>query len=408
MSHRALLLGAIANGRTRIDNLLVSADVQATWDALEALGVAIARDGDTVVVDGVGPRGFTEAGGPIDCANSGTTMRILAGILAGQSFSSLLVGDESLSQRPMRRVIAPLRLMGAEIDGTNGDRPPLRIQGRPLHGVSHALPVASAQVKSCLLLAGLLADGTTSVTEPVASRDHTERLLRYFGAELASTGTTHRIAGGQQLEGRPMAVCGDISSAAFFLVGAVLVGGSKLLLPQVGVNPTRAGVLDVLTRMGGRIERSNEMDLAGEPVADLIACASSLNAVEISGEIIPRLIDEMPVLAVAATQAKGTTVIADAEELRVKETDRIATTAMELRKLGADIEERRDGMVIHGPTRLRGAACESHGDHRIAMALAIAGLVADGDTTIDGAECIEVSFPGFANVLGRATQAAAV
>lgn len=403
ISHRALLLGALANGRTRITNLLESADCVATWRALEALGVRVDREGEVVVVPGVGLRGFSEPTAPIDCGNSGTTLRILSGILAGQAFNALLTGDDSLRRRPMARIMEPLRAMGGVIAGTNGDRPPLRIEGRPLHGADHVLDVASAQVKSCLLLAGLLAEGTTAVTEPAASRDHTERMLRYFGVHIESRGNTHQITGGQELAGRSVWVPGDLSSAAFFVVGALITAGSELTLPSIGVNPTRAGLLDVAKSMGGNIELRSPRDVGGEPVADLAVSTSELHASDIGGAIVPRLIDEIPILAVTATQAHGTTTIRDAAELRVKETDRIAATVGELKKMGAVIEEREDGMVIQGPARLRGAVCDSHGDHRIAMALAIAALVADGETTIADADCIDVSFPGFSGTLAKAS-----
>lgn len=379
--------------------MLESADCVATWRALEGLGVRIERDGPEVVVTGAGLRGLAAPDGPIDCANSGTTMRILAGVLAGQSFETTLVGDDSLSRRPMGRVVDPLRAMGADITPGDGGRPPLAIAGRRLRGANHRLSVASAQVKSALLLAGLLADGTTSVMEPALSRDHTERMLRYFGAVVDSAGNTHSIAGDQPLTAHPVGVCGDLSSAAFFIVGALIVPGSELTLTGVGVNPTRVGILDVAREMGANIQLQAEREVSGEAVADVHVRTSGLIGADIGGDIIPRLIDELPIVAVAATQASGTTTIRDAAELRVKETDRIAATVKELAKMGARIEERPDGMVIEGSARLRGALCDSHGDHRIAMALAIAGLAAEGETTIRGAECIDVSFPGFAGLL---------
>jgi len=388
----------MAQGTTRITNHLHSEDVNATWNALEALGVSIGHEGRDVVVEGVGLRGFSPPSAPIECANSGTTMRILAGLLAGQDFASELRGDESLSRRPMGRIIDPLRAMGASIEGTDG-HPPLRIMGSPLRGVDHTLAVASAQVKSCLLLAGLLAEGTTRIVEPAQSRDHTVRMLRHFGAHVESHNCAHGISGGQVLTGRAVEVCADISSAAFLVVGALMVPDSELLLPGVGVNPTRSGALEALGRMGACIERQSERETSGEPVADLTVSTSSLSGTVIDGEVVPRLIDEIPILAVAATQAAGRTTIADAAELRVKETDRIAVLAHELRNMGASVEERPDGMIVEGPTPLRGAICDGHGDHRIAMALSIAGLVADGETTVRGAECIDVSFPGFEQAL---------
>lgn len=403
ISHRALLLAALAHGTTRITHHLHSADVSATWQALAALGVSLRHENHDVVVDGVGLSGFSAPSAPIDCQNSGTTMRILAGILAGQRLTAELIGDESLSRRPMKRIIEPLRAMGASIGGALGDVPPLRIEGRRLRGVGHTLDVASAQVKSCLLLAGLHAEGVTTVTEPAASRDHTERMLRHFGVCVASHGLTHSIEGGQQLEARDVTVCADLSSAAFLLVGALIVPDSELVLRGVGVNPTRAGVLEALRDMGACIEKDNEREVSGEPVADLTARTSGLDGVTLGGEMIPGLVDEVPIIAVAATQAEGTTVIRDAAELRVKETDRIAGLTLELRKMGASIEERPDGMVIEGPTPLHGTGVQSHGDHRIAMALAIAGLVAQGETRVCGAECIDVSYPGFAQALIKAS-----
>ncbi len=401
ISHRALLLGAIAAGTTRITNLLESDDCAATRHALEALGVRVDSPGEEVVVSGVGTRGLSEPVGPIDCANSGTTMRILAGILAGQSFKTLMTGDDSLRRRPMGRIIEPLRRMGADIGGTHGDLPPLRIDGRRLHSAEHRLEIASAQVKSCLLLAGLLAEGTTVVTEPATSRDHTERMMRHLGARVESRGNTHSVEGGERLVGRDVTVCGDLSSAAFLIVAAMLVPASDVVLPAVGVNPTRAGILDVLRTAGGRVELDNEREVSGEPVADIHVSTSSLSATDIAGDLVPRLIDEIPVLAVAATQADGTTTIRDAAELRVKESDRVATVVSELRKMGASIEETPDGMIVSGPTRLQGAVCDSHGDHRLAMSLAVAALLAEGPTTIRGAECIDVSYPGFEDEISR-------
>lgn len=398
ISHRALILGAMAGGTTRITNHLHSDDVDATWRALEALGVAIRHEGRDVVVEGVGVRGFRAPTDPIYCGNSGTTMRILAGLLAGQSFQSVLTGDDSLSRRPMRRIIDPLRAMGASIEGLGG-RPPIHIEGRKLHGCDHTLSVSSAQVKSCLLLAGLLADGTTRVVEPAPSRDHTERMLRHFAVCVDSQNGANVISGGQELTGRNLDVCGDISSAAFLLVGGLIVPNSEILLPGVGVNPTRTGALDLLAKMGACIEPCNHRETGGEPAADLRVKSSSLSGGDIGGSMVPRLIDEIPVLTVAATQAVGRTWVSDAAELRVKETDRIAALAFELRKMGASIEERPDGMVIDGPTPLRGAVCDSHGDHRIAMALAVAGLVADGETVVRDTDCVDVSYPGFEQAL---------
>jgi len=401
VSHRALLIGALARGATRISNLLDSEDCRATRRAIRQLGVGVRETGDETIVSGRGLRGLAPAAGEIDCGNSGTTMRLLAGVLAGQPFESTLTGDVSLSRRPMDRIILPLREMGARITGSEDSRPPIHISGGDLTGKSHSLPIASAQVKSCLLLAGLLASGSTSVSEPAASRDHTERMLGYFGVDVETDGNRHTVRGDDQPLGREVTVPADISSAAFFIVAALLLDGSDAILPSVGTNPTRSGALEVLRAMGGQIRLLDERLLGPEPVADVQAGRSRLEGALIRGEIVPRLIDEIPIIAVAATQASGKTTIADASELRVKESDRIAAIVAELGKMGARIDPRPDGMVVDGPTRLRGARVDSHGDHRIAMALAIAGSLADGKTTISGAECIRISFPGFVRLLPR-------
>lgn len=371
----------------------------------------------TFTITGCGLDGFKEPEDVLDCGNSGTTMRLFAGILAGQGFFSVLTGDSSLRKRPMARVVDPLRRMGASITGRQGGRfAPLAIRGGRLVGVSHTIPIASAQVKSALLLAGLWAGGETWVEEPGLSRDHTERLLVAFGGEVlngASNGTTGTnrvgVRGGMTLSGREFTVPGDISSAAFFIVAACLVPRSHLILKGVGVNPTRTGILDVLQNMGAEISatgsgsRSGAGDGAGgvEPTGDIEARYSKLGATEIYGDIVPRLIDEIPIIAVAATQAEGTTIIRDAAELRVKESDRLKGLAAGLRAMGASVEELPDGLVISGPTRLKGARVQSFGDHRLAMAFAVAGLIADGTTTVEDAGCVDISFPGFYNTLRR-------
>ena len=396
ISHRALLLGALANGESHIDGILRSGDCLATRACLHALGVRVedgAEDG-SVVVHGVGLGGLTAPTGPIDCRRSGTTMRLLTGVLAGQTFRSTLTGDDQLLRRPMRRIVDPLRVMGAKIQATDAHAP-LLIHGTKLRGASHRPEVASAQVKSALLLAGLTAEGPTEIHEPGPSRDHTERMLTAMGADVRVDGRTIRVLPARRLSPLNLSVPSDPSSAAFWLVAGTLVPGSRLTLVGVGVNPTRTGLIDVLQAMGASIEVEGERLVAGEPVADLTVEARELRGVAIEGQTVVRMIDEFPILAVAATQALGETVVRDAGELRVKESDRIASTVESLRQLGARIDGRPDGLVVEGPTRLRGGAVASHGDHRLVMALAIAGWIADGPVTIDGTERAEDSYPGF-------------
>jgi 3-phosphoshikimate 1-carboxyvinyltransferase len=412
ISHRALLLGAIAGGTSHIDNFLPAADCLATLNAVGALGIEVEDPSPaSLIVHGCGLHGLQEPEDVLDCVRSGTTMRLLAGILAGQPFASVLSGDLQLRRRPMARIAEPLRLMGATVLGRDGGRlPPLAIHGGDLHGIDYALPVASAQVKSALLLAGLYASGPTTVREPGPARDHTERMLLAMGAELDVAGmegdrtgpaTAVRIVPGGSLRPLDLTVPGDFSSAAFLIVAATLVPGSEVTLEGVGVNPTRTGLLDVLQAMGASMTLENERAAGGEPVADVVVRASELRGTEVSGPTVVRMIDEFPVLAVAATQAQGETLVRDAAELRVKETDRIATTVQELRHLGADIDPRPDGFVVHGPTPLRGAPVDCHGDHRLAMALAVAGLVAAGETAVHDAGCIGDSFPGFETALAH-------
>lgn len=401
ITHRALLLGAVGDGLTRIRGYLDGGDCRATMGCLATLGIEVAREGeDALIVRGRGLRGLHPPTGPLDCVRSGTTMRLLAGLLAGQAFGSVLDGAEQLRRRPMDRVIAPLRRMGARIEGEGGRRPPLAISGGPLHGAEHALPMASAQVKSCLLLAGLYAEGTTAVIEPGSSRDHTERMLTARGAVVESVGLRHVLRGPvATLAALDAAVPGDFSSAAYWIVAALLVPGSELLIRAVNVNPTRTGLLDALGAMGARIEWLDPRDEGGEPVADLLVRAGPLRATDVGGDLVPRMIDEFPVFALAATQAEGITRVRDAAELRVKETDRVATITAALTALGARVAPRPDGFDVEGPTALRGAAVDSFGDHRLAMTAAIAGLVAGGETTVLGAECIPDSYPGFAEAL---------
>ncbi|GAA4708954.1 3-phosphoshikimate 1-carboxyvinyltransferase [Brevibacillus fulvus] len=405
ISHRAVMFGAIAEGTTRISGFLAGADCLSTIRCFQQMGVKITRQGDEVTVEGKGWYGLNEPAEVLDVGNSGTTIRLLSGILATQPFHSVLQGDESIARRPMRRVMTPLRQMGARIDGRKeGEYTPLSIRGGDLHGIAYASPVASAQVKSAILLAGLQAAGDTSVTEPMRSRDHTERMLRAFGIDVRQEGLTVTVQGGQQLTAREIEVPGDISSAAFLLAAAFMLPGSELVIQNVGVNPTRTGILDVIRAMGGEVRLENERIWNEEPVADLHVAYRPLNGAVIEGELIPRLIDEIPVIAVLATQATGRTIIRDAQELRVKETDRIATIAEELGKLGAQITPTEDGLIIEGPVQLQGALTDSRGDHRIGMAMAVAALAATGETTIADAEAINVSFPGFAELLSSITE----
>lgn len=395
------MLGALARGTTVVDGFLAGADCLATLACLQRLGVDIARRDDGVTVRGVGLTGLRAPAAPLYVGNSGTTMRLLLGILAGQQFSASIGGDASVNRRPMGRVVAPLRAMGADITGpSDGEHAPLTVRPVPrLHGISYRLPVASAQVKSALLLAGLYADGATVVEEPAPARDHTEIMLTHFGVPVSRDGRRCAVHGGRVLTARHVTVPGDISSAAFLLVAALLVPGSEITLQRVGINPTRTGVSDVLRQMGGDIEYLRQGVDGGEAWADIRVRASRLRGVEIGGDLIPRLIDEIPIVAVAAAFATGTTVIRDAAELRVKESDRIAAVAEGLGRLGADVTPRSDGLVIHGGAPLYGTALDSHGDHRIAMAWAVAGLAAAGETVVSPDECIAVSFPGFAATL---------
>ena len=400
ISHRAALFGALASGRTEITGFLEGEDCLATLRAVRALGVEVTRKGPGhYLVDGGGPDGLTEPEDVIDCGNAGTGARLLVGVLAGQPFWSILTGDESLRSRPMDRVAAPLRRMGATVVGRGeGSRLPLAVRGaRPLKAITYESPVASAQVKTALLLAGLWADGPVTVREPSQSRDHTERMLGGFGARLTATPEGVTLTPGGELRGLPVAVPGDISSAAFFLVAGALMADPELTVVHVGTNPTRTGVLEVLEAMGASIRRQAPPGPGGaaEPAADLMVRRSRLRGAEIGGPVIPRLIDEVPILAVAATLAEGPTDVRDAAELRVKESDRIRAITTELGRMGARITERPDGLRIEGGTRLRGAAVSSGGDHRMAMSLVIAGLLADGETVVEDTDCIATSFPGF-------------
>jgi 3-phosphoshikimate 1-carboxyvinyltransferase len=410
VSHRAALLGALAEGVSEVHGYLEAEDCLRTLAAVQALGAEVTRKapGHYRIASG-GPRGLAEPADVVDCGNSGTLARLLPGVLTGLPFWTLLTGDASLRGRPMGRVAEPLRAMGATFVGrAEGTRLPLAIRGTATpKAIDYATPVASAQVKSAVLLAGLGADGPVSVTEPAPSRDHSERMLRRFGARVDTRERRVTLTPGP-LRATSVVVPGDISSAAFLLVAGAVVPEARLTCHRVGVNPTRTGALDVLEAMGARIARANDAD-EGEPTASLTVTTSALRPTEIGGAtLIPRLIDEVPVLAVLAAVAPGVTVIRDAKELRVKESDRIAAVARELGALGAAIEERPDGMVITGGRRLRGAAVRSRGDHRMAMALAVAGLVADGETVIDDVECVSTSFPKFAETLNALAGGAAV
>lgn len=404
ITHRALILGALGDGATRIRGYLDGGDCRATIGCLRALGITVDEvAADALVVRGKGMRGWSAPTGVLDCDRSGTTMRLMAGLLAGQSFPTVLSGHAQLLRRPMDRVAAPLREMGAGIRGARGDdAPPLHLTGGPLHGARHVLAVASAQVKSCLLLAGLYAAGSTEVLEPGPSRDHTERMLRARGADLASTGLLHTLHGPTaRLAALDTTVPGDLSSAAFLLIAGLLAPSGGVRVFRVGVNPTRTGLLDALAAMGGNVRLEYLRDEGGEPVADLLAVPQRLRGTTVGGSLVPRMIDEFPVLALAATQADGVTEVRDALELRVKESDRIATVTQELRTMGAEIEERADGLIIRGPTPLRGTLVDARGDHRLAMTLAVAGLIASGETVVRGAERIPDSFPGFVETLAR-------
>ena len=402
ISHRALLLSALASGDSHLEHMLMEGDCSATVGMLGALGVRVEEQGSKIVVHGRGLHGLTPPKGPINCLRSGTTMRLGAGVLAAQSFTSVLNGDPQLLKRPMRRITEPLACMGARIICKPEGTPPLEIEGTVLSGYEHYLNVASAQVKSCLLLAGLYAKGETIVVEPGPSRDHTERMLRARGVNLESENLHHILRG--PIEGllpMDMTIPGDISSASYLIAAATLVPGSKVRIQGVGVNPTRTGLIDVLNAMGAHIALENIHDAGGEPVGDIVVEHALLHGIEVSGSIVPRMIDEFPVLALAAACAQGSTIVRDAAELRHKESDRIDTVSRELTALGAQIQPTEDGFIIEGVGQLQGATVQSYGDHRLAMTLAIAGLVAHGETTIHDAECIPDSFPGFSEILDR-------
>lgn len=403
ISHRSIMLGSLAEGMTRVSGFLMGEDNLSTWKAFAAMGVSIRQAGpDSLEIEGVGLDGLVEPGDVLDCGNSGTTMRLMSGLLAGQNFFSVLTGDKYLRKRPMKRIVTPLAAMGARIWGRNGgERAPLAIQGGSLNPITYASPVASAQVKSAVLLAGLSVAGETVVTEPHLSRDHSERMLTCFGADVRPFDGGVSLVGRPRLMAQDVIVPGDISSAAFLLVAGLVTPGAELTVRNVGINPTRSGIVDILTAMGGQLELLNIREQSGEPVADILVRHSRLKGIDISGDMVPRAIDEFPVISVAAALAEGTTTICDAAELRVKETDRIAAMVNELGKLGAQVEARPDGMVISGVEQLNGGKVSSHGDHRIAMSLAVAALSARDAVTIEDTSCTETSFPGFWELLEK-------
>ena len=402
ISHRAIMFGSIAQGVTTVRGFLRGEDNLATLNAFRAMGIGIEDDGEILRIGGKGLHGLTEPADVLDCGNSGTSMRLITGLLAGQRFFSVLTGDRYLRNRPMGRVIEPLSRMGGCIYGrAGGDKAPLAIVGKELEGIAYSSKVASAQVKSAILLAGLYASGETEVREPHLSRDHSERMLSHFGAAVETFGGGVRVAGGRELTGREITVPGDISSAAFFLVAATIVPASELLIRGIGINPTRTGILDILIAMGADIELLDRREASGEPVADLLVRSGRLKGIEIGGDLVPRAIDEFPVICVAASLAEGRTVIRDARELRVKETDRIAAMAANLVSAGVEVVETEDGMEIIGCERLQGCVVDSRGDHRIAMSMLVAGLRASGPVTVNDVECIATSFPGFAELLEK-------
>ncbi|MCR6110668.1 3-phosphoshikimate 1-carboxyvinyltransferase [Bacillus sp. A301a_S52] len=396
ISHRAVLFASLADGESKIYGFLKGEDCLSTIACMKQLGIEIIEEDDCILVKGKGVNGLEEPDKPLDVGNSGTTIRLLSGILAGQGFSSVLVGDDSIAKRPMARVTGPLKMMNTSIDGRrNAAYTPLHIRGGDLSSIHYLSPVASAQVKSAILLAGMFADGVTKVTEPHKSRDHTERMLQTFGVHVERDEFSASIEGGQTLSSQTIYVPGDISSAAFILVAGAIVPGSNVTLKNVGMNPTRTGIIDVLQAMGADLTVENERNLGSEPVADLTIRYSPLSSCTISGELIPRLIDEIPAIAVLATQADGTTIIKDAQELKVKESNRIDTVVSQLKKIGASVEPTEDGMIITGKTRLNGGTLQSFHDHRIGMAMALCGLIANDPVSIEGSEAISVSYPEF-------------
>ena len=396
ISHRAIMLGSLAQGTTEVTNFLQGADCLSTISCFRKMGVAIDNLGNKVIIKGNGLHGLQCPSEVLDTGNSGTTTRLMSGILAGQNFTVTVNGDASIQKRPMGRIITPLSQMGAKITSLNGNGcAPLQIEGAPLKGIAYQSPVASAQVKSAILFAGLYAEGDTSVTEPALSRNHSELMLRYFGVPVISEGTKATISPAKDLEGQKVVVPGDISSAAYFMAAGLIVPNSSITIKNVGTNPTRDGMIQVCKQMGGNLSLENERMVSGEPVADITITTSSLKGITIGGDLIPTLIDEIPMIAVMACFAEGDTIIKDAAELKVKESNRIDVMVENLSAMGADIEATEDGMIIHGGRPLHGAFIQSHDDHRIAMSFAIAGLAADGETIIDHPDCVTISYPDF-------------
>lgn len=402
ISHRSIMLGAIANGVTTVRGFLRGEDNMSTMHAFRSMGVTIDDDGETISITGCGLHGLKEPGDVLDCGNSGTTIRLITGLLSGQSFFSVVTGDQYLRKRPMKRVVEPLSLMGARICGRNGGTlAPLAINGGSLKGITYQSPVSSAQIKSSIMLAGLYADGETKVIEPSLSRDHSERMFRLFGASLDVQSDGVTVQGGVELTAREVTVPGDISSSTFFIVAALITPGSELLIKNVGVNPSRTGAIDILQAMGGDIKLVDKREVSGEPVADILVRYSRLKGIAIAGSVVPRAIDEFPAICVAAARAEGVTTIRDARELRVKETDRITAIADNLRKLGITVAETEDGMDITGSDQLLGGSVDSRGDHRIAMSMAVAALVATSDITVIDIGCVATSFPTFFPLLEK-------
>ena len=402
ISHRSVMFGALADGLTEIHGFLQGADCLSTISCFSKMGISIENQGETVLVHGRGLHGLTAPDSVLDCGNSGTTTRLICGILAAQDFDVTLTGDESICRRPMKRIMEPLSMMGAKIRSIHcNDCAPLAITGCRIHGIHYQSPVASAQVKSAVLLAGLYAEGETRVTESYISRNHSELMLSAFGADIRTENTTAVLRPGNALKGLCITVPGDISSAAFFIAAALIVPNSEVLIRNVGINPTRDGILHVCRQMNGNISILNRKNESGEPTADLLVRSSALQGTVIEGSIIPTLIDELPMLAAMACYAKGTTVIRDAAELKVKESNRITVMAENLRAMGADVTETEDGMIIHGGRPLHGAVIDSKKDHRIAMTFAVTALAAEGETEILDADCVNISYPGFYSDLAR-------
>lgn len=396
ISHRAIMLGSLAEGTTEVTNFLQGADCLSTIDCFRKLGIEIENDGKTIRIHGKGLDGLKEPSAILDAGNSGTTTRLISGILAAQNFETTLTGDESIQKRPMKRIIDPLSMMGADIQSIKGNGcAPLKIKGAPLHAIDYVSPVASAQVKSAVLLAGLYADGKTSVTEPYVSRNHTELMLKFFGGEVSTEGTTATVSPRPKLEARKVIVPGDISSAAYFIAAGLLVPDSEILIKNVGINPTRDGIIKVCRQMGANISLENIDHSGSEVTADILVRTSELEGTVIEGEIIPTLIDEIPIIAILACFANGRTVIRDAAELKVKESNRIDVMVKNLSLMNAKIAGTDDGMIIDGGHPLTGTVIDSNLDHRIAMSFAIAGLLSEGTTKITGSECVNISYPDF-------------